>query len=250
MLRILSTFLLFISPLLQAAEEKIPATMEMQLSPVAQRLTACSETANGMQQRLSIILHELSRESRFYHTDYLPTPQLELIPVTVSLGTPQHLGGTQWAAGNAQVSFRMNFFTAALPTATDAATRVQRELTLVDTLVHELAHCYFFARYPKLGKTNTEAALCICEGYAIHVARTFMQQHYFPHRPEALDFYENTFLSPRYRRLYRDFRRLFLSPAGSILWQRIDAWELRVAPPGYVLRNRSQIRVSGMRMPG
>lgn len=242
MLRVFSALWLCLSPLLPAAEVaplEVPADSGLKLSHVAQQMTSCPETAEGLRQRLGIILHELRRNPFYYDTDYLPTPRLELIPVCVSPGSAHHLGGTQWAASAMQVRFRMNFFTAALPAATDAVSRLQRELALVDTLVHELAHCYFFARYPKLAKTESEAALTICEGYAIHVARLFMQRHYFPRHPNAGSFYENTFLSPAYRRYYRNFLKSYLKD-GLLQWQLIDDQELHVAPPGYTLRNRSQ----------
>ena len=242
MRRLLSVMWLSLCPLLPAAEVaplEVPADSGLQLSHRAQQLAACPETAEGLRQRLGIILHELKRNPFYYDTDYLPAPQLELIPISVSLGSAHHLGGTQWAASGTQVLFRMNFFTAALPAATDASSRIQRELILVDTLVHELAHCYFFARYPKLAKSETEAALTICEGYAIHVARTFMQRHYFPGRSRD-KFYEDTFLSPAYRRYYHGFLRSFLEN-GLLKWQLIDEHELRVAPPGYTLRNRTQL---------
>ena len=243
MLRVCSALWLCLCPLLPAVEVaplEVPADSGLQLSHVAQQLAACPETAEGLRQRLGIILHELRRNPFAYDTDYLPTPRLELIPVTVSSGSAHHLGGTQWAASATQVSFRMNFFTAALPAATDESSRLQRELILVDTLVHELAHCYFFARYPKLAKTESEAALTICEGYAIHVARLFMQRHYFPRHPNTGSFYENTFLSPAYRRYYHGFLKSYLKD-GLLQWQLIDEQELRVAPPGYILRNRSQV---------
>lgn len=238
-----AALLLSLSPLACAADTPPPAatTSPLQLSPVAQQLAACPETPEGIRQRLSIILQQLTRQSVFYHTDTLPAPQLELIPISVSPGTPQHLGGTRWAASQSKVYFRMDFFTSALPVATDDASRLLREITLVDTLVHELAHCFFFARYPKLGLQSSGTALSICEGYAIHVARTFMQQHYFPHAPQPIEYYERIFLSPRYTRLYRDFRTRFLSPAGSIPWQVIDSHERRIAPPGYTLQNRTQL---------
>ena len=243
MLRVFSALWLCLCPLLPAAEVaplEVPADSGLRLSHVAQRIAACPETSEGLRQRLSIILYELRRNPFEYAADFLPPPRLELIPVTVSPGSAHHLGGTQWAASATQVSFRMNFFTAALPVATDEASRLQRELILVDTLVHELAHCYFFARYPKLAKTESEAALTICEGYAIHVARLFMQRHYFPRHPNSSSFYENTFLSPAYLRYYHGFLKSYLKD-GLLQWQFIDEQELRVAPPGYILRNRSQV---------
>ena len=241
MRRLLAVFYLLIFCPLGSATEPATPVAAVQLSPTAQQLASHPETAEGLHRRLGIILRELTAQSTFYHTDTLPSPALELIPLTVSKGTPRHLGGTRWAAGRAQVFFRMDFFTAALPPASGTPVPHLRELILVDTLVHELAHCFFFARYPKLGLQSSEAALSICEGYAIHVACTFIRQHYLATESSALAYYEQHLLSPRYKRLYRSFRQHYLSPTGGIHWQAIDAQELRVAPPGYTLRNRTQM---------
>ena len=135
----------------------------------------------------------------------------------------------------------MSFFTAPLPLANDELSRIQREIHLNDTLMHELVHCCFYFRYPKLAKITEGEPLIICEGVAIAAARQFIQQHYFGNTPMPQGFYENHILSPRYTRLFRAFCAHYITPDHCIQWSKIDAAELQVAPSGYKLRNRTQI---------
>ncbi len=212
----------------------------VQLSPLAQQLAQCGEDAAGLRARLQLILAQIAQSPASYHVDGLTVPNLDLVPITVEQGDGRHLGGAQWAASNTIVKFRMSFFTAALPPAEGQHGPLLREITLTDTLVHELAHCFFYSRYPKLAKVQQGTPLTICEGHAIHAARTFIQQHYFGTTPMPANYYEGTLLSPRYARLYRAFRALYLDADGHVLWHKVDAAELRHAPAGYTLRNRVQ----------
>lgn len=218
-----------------------PTAPDITLSPLAEQLAQYGEDAAGLRARLRLILAHITAEPELYKINTLPAPNPELIPIQVSAGSGRHLGGVQWAASNSIVRLRMSFFTAPLPPATDAATRLQREMVLTDTLVHELVHCFFYFRYPKLAKITQGEPLCICEGHAISAAHEFMSRHYYggtgklPHSS-----YESIFLSPRYARLYRQFRTRYLDSSGHILWHKVDAAELRHAPTGYTLRNRVQ----------
>ena len=238
-------FLLLISPL--TVQAQTPAATHrgygaaVQTSPLAQQLARCGEDAAGIRARLQLILEHMAQDPAAYHVDGLTVPNLDLIPISVEKGDGRHLGGAQWAASNTIVKFRMSFFTAALPAADGTeAGRSEREMTLNDTLVHELAHCFFYSRYPKLAKVTEGEPLTICEGHAIHAARTFIQRHYFGTAPMPLSYYESTFLSPRYTRLYRTFRAQYTDRQGRVLRPYIDAAELRHAPTGYTLRNRVQ----------
>ncbi len=222
----------------QAARVSYDAAV--QPSPLAQRLARCGEDATGIRARLQLILQHIAQDPATYHVDGFTVPNLDLIPITVEKGDGRHLGGAQWAANNSIVKFRMTFYTAPLPPADGPDGKLDRELTLTDTLVHELAHCFFYSRYPKLAKVTQGDPLIICEGHAIHAARTFIQRHYFGTTHMPLAFYERTFLSPRYTRLYRAFRARYTDPHGRILRPYIDAAELRHAPTGYTLRNRTQ----------
>ena len=237
-------FLWLISPLTAGAQAPAAAHASpdaaVQLSPLAQQLARCGEDAAGMRARLQLILEHICQDPAAYHVDALTVPNLDLIPISVEKGDGRHLGGAQWAANNSIVKYRMSFFTAALPPAEGQNGRLEREMTLNDTLAHELAHCFFYSRYPKLAKVTEGEPLTICEGHAIHAARTFIQQHYFGTTPMPLSYYERTFLSPRYTRLYRAFRTRYTDKDGRILRPFIDAAELRHAPTGYTLRNRVQ----------
>jgi len=213
----------------------------VKLSPLALQLAQCGEDAEGIRARLVLIQRHIAQEAEAYHVDGLTVPNLELIPIAVQEGDGRHLGGAQWAANNTILKVRMQFFTAALPPANDADSKLEREMTLNDTLAHELAHCFFYSRYPKLAKITQGLPLIICEGHAIHVARTFIQRHYFGGAPMPTAFYEKAFLSPHYTRLYREFSARYIGPDGRILRHAIDAAELYYAPKGYTLRNRTQI---------
>lgn len=222
------------------ATPKVSFDAAVRPSELAQQLARCGEDPAGIRARLQLILDHLAQQPELYQVQGLTVPNLALIPVTVESGDGSHLGGAQWAANNSIVRFRMSFFTAALPEATDADSALHREMTLNDTLAHELAHCFFYSRYPKLAKETAGEPLVICEGYAIAVARAFIQKHYFGTTPMPTAFYEQVFLSKRYARLYRGFRARYTDTAGRILWPFIDAQELRYAPKGYTLRNRIQ----------
>lgn len=212
----------------------------VKVSPLAKQLEECGEDADGLRKRLELILEHLTQESATYQVHGLTVPNLDLVPIQVQVGDGRHLGGAQWAANNTIVMFRMTFFTAPLPKVTDADSKLLREMTLNDTLVHELVHCFFYSRYPKIAKITSGEPLTVLEGHAIHAARAFIQRHYFGGAPMPQEFYERTFLSPRYARLYRSFLADYTDPQGRIIWPFIDATELRFAPPGYTLRNRVQ----------
>ena len=219
----------------------ISADEPLQLSPLAKELAACGEDEAGIRARLELLATHLTQQAAIYQLHSLPVPDVRLIPISVEKGDGRHVGGAQWAANNHIVRLRMCFFTSALPTATDEASRIQREMHLNDTLMHELVHCCFYFRYPKLAKISEGEPLVICEGVAIAAARHFIHQHYFGSHPIPQGFYESQILSPRYARLYRAFCSRYLGPDHQIQWQKIDAAELQVAPAGYELRNRTQI---------
>lgn len=212
----------------------------LQLSPLAEKLAECGEDEAGIRTRLNLIAAELAQHPAAYHLGHLPVPNVNLIPISISKGDGRHLGGAQWAASNQIVRLRMTLFTSPLPEATDAESRLQREMLLNDTLVHELAHCCFYFRYPKLAKITEGEPLMICEGLAISTAHEFIQRHYFTGGAMPKGFYEKIMLSPRYTRIYRAFCEQYRE-GDSIPWSKIDAAELLVAPAGYELRNRRQI---------
>lgn len=223
------------------AQPRISYDDAVQLSPMAKELAQCGEDAAGIRRRLQLILNHITQEPQVYGLTNLTVPNLDLVPIHVEKGDGRHLGGAQWAANMKIVKFRMTFFTAPLPDADTADGKLDREMTLNDTLVHELVHCFFYSRYPKLAKVTQGEPLIICEGHAIHAARHFIQRHYFGGATMPTAFYERTFLSERYTRLYRSFRARYTDPHGSILWPYIDAAELRYAPQGYTLRSRQQV---------
>ena len=212
----------------------------LQLSPLAERLAACGEDEAGIRTRLELIAAEFAQHPATYHLGTLPVPDVSLIPISISAGDGRHLGGAQWAANNQIVRLRMTLFTSPLPEATDAESRLQREMLLNDTLAHELAHCCFYFRYPKLAKITEGEPLMICEGLAISTAHEFIQRHYFGGASMPKGFYEKIMLSPRYTRIYQAFCERYRAD-NSIPWNMIDAAELQVAPSGYELRNRRQI---------
>lgn len=223
------------------ARQRVSYDEAVKLSPLAHRLATCGEDTAGIRARLQLVLEEMKRDPQLYKVDGLPAPDLSLIPIQVEVGDGRHTGGTQWAASNLIVRYRMRFFTAALPAATDEDSRLMREMLLNDTLVHELAHCFFYMRYPKLGLQEDGEGLTICEGHAICAAREFVQRHYFGGATMPDAYYEQVFLSTRYAAMYREFRTRYLSPQRHMLWQLIDRMELRFAPAGYTLRLRRQI---------
>lgn len=219
---------------------KISFDQALKLSPLALQLAECGEDAAGIRTRLELILAHMAQEAESYEVHGLTVPKLELIPIQVQRGDGRHLGGAQWAASNRVVMIRMTFFTSPLPAATNADSRLLREMTLNDTLAHELAHCFFYSRYPKLAKMSSGLPFTMLEGHAIHAARSFIQRHYFSGAPMPREYYEKVFLSPRYTRIYRAFLATCTDEQGRIRWPQIDAAELREAPPGYTLRNRVQ----------
>ena len=219
----------------------ISSTEHLQLSPLAKKLATCGEDEAGIRARLELLAAYLTKQSTTYQLNHLPIPDISLIPISVEKGDGRHIGGAQWAANNQFVRLRMSFFTAPLPLANDELSRIQREIHLNDTLMHELVHCCFYFRYPKLAKITEGEPLIICEGVAIAAARQFIQQHYFGNTPMPQGFYENHILSPRYTRLFRAFCAHYITPDHCIQWSKIDAAELQVAPSGYKLRNRTQI---------
>ena len=233
--------LLALSATALPAQEQPSREVAPTLSPLAQELAQCGEDAAGIRARLELILNHLTENAEAYHIQGLTVPNLGLIPIAVEEGDGRYLGGAQWAASSTIFKIRMRFFTAALPAAHDADSKLTREMILIDTLVHELAHCFFYSRYPKIAKLTQEAPLTICEGYAIHVARAFMARHYYGSTTLPATVYEQNFLSPRYTRLYRNFCTTYTDANGRILWPRIDTAELHYAPQGYTLRNRTQI---------
>lgn len=231
-----------VAPPADGAAAKVSYDDAVKLSALAHQLARCGEDAEGMRARLQLVLEEMKRDPQLYKVDGLPAPDLSLIPIRVEAGDGRHTGGTQWAASNSIVRYRMSFFTAPLPQATDEDSRLFREMLLNDTLVHELAHCFFYMRYPKLGLQESGEGLLICEGHAICAAREFVQRHYFGGATMPDAYYEQVFLSPRYATMYRGFRSRYLSPQRHMLWQLIDRMELYFAPAGYSLRMRTQVK--------
>lgn len=210
------------------------------LSRLAQELMQCGEDETGIRQRLTLMLNHITTEPATYSVSGLTTPDPDKIPISVEQGNGRYLGGAQWIAGSSFVRFRMTYFTSPLPPVTDDNSRLLREMTLNDTLVHELAHCFFYSRYPKIAAIPRGEPHVICEGFAIHVAREFISRHYFSHGAMSPGFYEKTFLSPAYARLYQHFISRYTDAQGRIVRPLIDAAELRYAPPGYILRSRVQ----------
>lgn len=212
----------------------------LSLSPLAQDLMQCGEDAVGIRHRLELILAHITAEPDTYAVSGLTIPDPNKIPISVEQGNGRHLGGVQWVAGSSFVQFRMTLFTSPLPSVTDENSRLMREMTLNDTLVHELAHCFFYSRYPKIAGITRGEPLVLCEGFAIHIAREFICRHYFRGDSMLPGFYEKAFLSPTYTRLYRRFLSRYTDTQGRINRPLLDTAELRYAPPGYTLRTRVQ----------
>ncbi len=141
---------------------------------------------------------------------------------------------THWAQ-NDTYSFRIQIDSSAYrnpPTAKDRGEQwwrktFKRQMHIVNTLAHELAHGYFASRYPKIsdfGKTDQKLTY---EGHATTVAYQLINEFYYDGALER-NKYANTFLSDNYKRYFNWFNHpesKCLTPSGRLINGSFDSWE-------------------------
>ncbi len=246
--RILSLLLLSLTTPVMSQEAAAPqqvtpaAATDFSRSALAEQLAACPETQEGISRKIELIIAELNENAEAYHMENLPKLDSSLIPIRVSPKRSTNMGVTHWDANSSSARFSHSIFTSTLPAARTDSERHLREMHLVDTIVHELAHCYLHMRYNYIGKKDDGLGYTISEGFAMHVARTFLRRN-FPHIT-ATTRYDETFVSRNYANEYRQFRSRFTDNKGCVNWEELDRIEVSFAPRGYTITNRIQRRGS------
>ncbi len=102
-----------------------------------------------------------------------------------------------------------------------------RQMYIVETLAHELAHGYFASRYPYIAKFSEADLKLTYEGHATTVAYRLISYFYYCGNLSR-DQYANNFLSEEYKRYFNWFNNpqsKCLSPSGLLINNTLDSWE-------------------------
>lgn len=206
-------------------------------SELGSRLVGLPETEEGIRLRMALITEELNANPELYHLGNLPLVDDNLIALRF-INSRTAAGGIQPERSSKGRTVR---YTMSINLASNDHQSNERnaEMHLVDTIVHELAHCYFLMRYAHL-QYNETADHIIIEGFAMHVARTFLQHHFPDYSSSSSKIYGDNYVSDTYAIEYRKFVNKYTDDMGNIDWDSIDQRELSRAPYGYVIRNFTQ----------
>lgn len=206
-------------------------------SSLGSRLIGLPETHEGIRLRMALITEELNAHPELYHLAGLPEVDDELIALRfINSGTAA--GGIMPVRSEKNHSVRYTM-SINLTCNDDQPTERKAEMHMVDTIVHELAHCYFLMRYAHLQYSETADHLVI-EGFAMHVARTFLQRHFPDYSCASSKIYGDNYVSDSYAIEYRKFVNKYTDHMGNIDWVSINQRELNRAPRGHVIRDYSQ----------
>ncbi|MBR3925434.1 MAG: hypothetical protein IKJ58_01565 [Akkermansia sp.] len=206
-------------------------------SPLGNRLMALPETYEGIKQRLALITEEMNAHPELYHLGSLPEVDYNRIAL--------RLVETSGAAGilrsqHSSMSHTVRFTMSINLLCNDEQTSERKaEMHMVDTIAHELAHCYFHMRYTHL-RYNEPADHLIIEGVAMHIARAFLQHHFPDHTCSSSKTYGDHYVSDAYAMEYRKFVNKYTDHMGNINWAAIDQRECSRAPHGHVIRDYTQ----------
>ena len=97
-------------------------------------------------------------------------------------------------------------------------------------VVHAFAHLFLAQRYPYISQAQTDAAFVIREGHA-----EWLRHRWLLANAGAGAAREYANKTPAYRRAYMDFVYHYTEGGRGerLLWEKLDAQELRLAPAGY-----------------
>ncbi len=213
-------------------------------SLLGSRLIGLPETEEGIRLRMALITEELNAHPELYHLGSLPEVDDNLIALRF-INSRTAAGGIRPERSEKNHTMRYTL-SINLACNDNQPTERKAEMHMVDTIVHELAHCYFFLRYAHLQYGKTVDHLVI-EGFAMHVARTFLQRHFPDYSCASCKTYGDTYVSDSYAIEYRKFINKYTDHMGNIDWGSIDQRELNQAPRGHVIRDFTQINATNHR---
>ena len=227
-------------PAVSAAEPvkaEVEINAEPDCSPLGRRLIGLPETYEGIKHRLALIAEEMNAHPELYHLGSLPAVDYKLInlQLTETRSTAGSIHSRHFLKSHT-VCYTMSI---SLLCNDEQTSERKAEMHLVDTIVHELAHCYFHMRYVFL-RNDDPADHLILEGFAMHVARAFLQHHFPDHTSSSCKTYGNHYVSDEYAKEYHKFVDKHTDHMGNINWASIDQRECSRAPRGYVIKNYTQ----------
>lgn len=157
---------------------------------------------------------------------------IDLVKVVAAGSDPSASGGTYRRYGEKTVSNKIEIYfdeiNKSYPYRNTAESFWKRQVQLVDTCAHELAHVYFSQRYPLLANCSDESQKRLYEGHATNAAYEYMKREFSRvHTPEK---YAELFLTPEYKGYFFWFRANCLMPdEKEVMWYKIDTWEREAA---------------------
>lgn len=158
---------------------------------------------------------------------------IDLVKVVAAGSDPSASGGTYRRYGEKTVSNKIEIYFDEInkryPYRNTAESFWKRQVQLVDTCTHELAHVYFSQRYPLLANCSDESKKRLYEGHATNAAYEYMKREFWCGvlTPEK---YAELFLTPEYKGYFFWFRTNCLMPdEKEVMWYKIDTWEREAA---------------------
>lgn len=189
-------------------------------------------------------LHGINEEFKRFGGTYKMPPgsqvDINLIKLEVGGTGGNQLGVATRRYDGTTVRNKIEIFYDSLPPYQDTSQSFwRRQMVLVDTMTHELAHVYFSQRYPNIAEVSDVDCKRLYEGHATNVAYEFVNDNYFRGRLSP-DSYAEIFLSNEYKRYFFWFRDNCLWPSGLVQWDKLDRWE-RDASKGKEVYTRKQV---------
>ncbi len=213
-------------------------------SYTALRLAQCNDDDEyNIRVRICLISQEMEAFPQTYDISNLAKCNLAYVPVeVVDDSSLFYLGLCSYGknATTGTYSYKITFNRASLPPAPDYSDseeeafrkRYRREMSITNTLAHELAHGYLASRYRHLCHVSRANDSIIYEGHATNAAFKFISHNYFmgdmrnslPRR-FTKEKYANTFCSDEYKDFFHNFDSEYLNADGSVSWHQIDIKE-------------------------
>ncbi len=203
-------------------------------------------TEDGLRARAHLLCHMMEEFGGTYLTDTFHLAQLEYVPINITRCPDGSWVGLCTAVHDSQedtYAYRIDIDISRLPAKPHQSAPMadwyaqffSREMELINTLAHELAHGYFRSRYPEIAKFSDEDRMLTYEGHATQAACAVIRTLYYNGSTESLppERYAAMFCSPDYTRYFNWFLNNCMSPSGRVFWDKINRWERNAGQESY-----------------
>ncbi len=195
---------------------------------LAMRLSCYKEDDFGLRARMYFINDYMVKRAARYHIDGCLKLDLSMIPICLRWTDRNALGTVYSPRSKEKVSCNIQIYAEKIPNSYDDMTKWRREETLNSTIAHELAHCYFLARYYEFYVQYASQSKSIVEGHAVNSDFSFVK-----------DIYRGGSFSPEQISAIhsKDYASYFLWYYNNILdankltnWSKLDELERNLSP--------------------